>query len=374
MLYGCASESSYELPNSAKSFTSSTVASLPKRTALADAINRALNSSNRADFYRLFSPDSSSYRKEMLWSNLMQIQAEFSADESGLRVKWWVPGESGKTWQLLDLKTSCASDCTISEILPRKGQPAPLWVVEPIEVVTGEGWVSVQGVGARQWGRTLAAARTDVLTAQLSPIDDGFSGEVAIVVPSTTGGFEAVVGASAREFASTGALTWTEDSGRNGDSGTEASAVRIIINPDATKTLTEDEAQLLVTHEIVHVATTQLGVPSAGSLWVSEGVGESVALKVHSVQAERSRGLLRENCSVLAAVPPDTAFIGGESRDAKVSELAYARAWAYVETLKTHLEPAIAKSALVQLWQGKTASAFTTEQLSQWAIRWCGER
>lgn len=341
------------------------------------SLNEAVVKRDRSSFDAAFASESPVGQRDQLWSNITQLPlVTFSAAEDGLRVEWRVPGDIRSAWHLISAPSDCdQGNCVFTALEPKAQEPAPIWLVEPVQIHRGDGWSVIQGASARSWSAAVAAARGELLAADLSPLSSDWDSELAVVVPGTKEGFEAVLGATADEFAATGALTWVADFGLEKLDGAQpaanSAAVRIVTNPATTSTLGDDGLRLLITHEGVHVATNSLGLPAAGRAWVSEGLAETVAMATQPRHAARLVDLLKGDCEMLAEPPADASFSGGVGQDAALAELSYARAWALVTRLEDKLGRIASRDDLIRLWRGDDPQGVTIDELTTLATGWC---
>lgn len=350
------------------------------RAELASTLTQAVASDRRADFDETFTRSTPIARLDLLWNNLRQLGAvRFeSADAAGFRVAWRVPGDLHDAWQLLDVQLACnAHRCEVADLTPRLGSPAPLWLVEQIKVVTVTGGSVIAGLGARDWTQATTQAVAALQAAQLGELAAGWSGELVLVAPASEEGYRAVMGATGDEYAAAGAITWTVDHGlpeadRAGVSNTATiAAVRVVANPTTTAALGPAAANLLLTHEAVHVATAHLGLPAAGRRWISEGLAEVVALQSSPDQVALHKGLLKSDCAQLVEPPADDSFAVASSSGERHGELVYAAAWEYVSTVERLRAAGPSRALLATWWVGQEVPDLTPASVGQAAVREC---
>ena len=130
--------------------------------------------------------------------------------------------------------------------------------------------------------------RALVMVAGDAPVDDFFSfadqavadvrkvlprrsGTLVVEVPSTEDDLERVVGAENGAYQSIAAVTTTVDG-----SLSPSSPAHILINPEVFGRLGDDGAQIVVSHEATHVATS--AATSTLPMWLLEGFADYVAL------------------------------------------------------------------------------------------------
>jgi hypothetical protein len=93
-----------------------------------------------------------------------------------------------------------------------------------------------------------------------------------VEVPETSAGVDAVVGAEPGTYAGIAAVTASAD----GTVGPNA-PMRVVVNPDVTGRLRKLGAQVVMSHELVHVATDASG--GVVTPWLLEGFADYVALR-----------------------------------------------------------------------------------------------
>ncbi|MCW2812192.1 MAG: hypothetical protein JWP61_2650 [Friedmanniella sp.] len=195
----------------------------------------------------------------------------------------------------------------------------PLWWVGPVTSLTRSDVTVVVGAGqtAAQWASRAASAATQVRTRLPRGVVTRRTGQLVLEVPASPADFGAVLGAVPTDgYASIAAVTRPE--------GPAGSAVRVIVNPEAASRLTAGGLGLVLTHELVHVATRSATSPAPR--WAVEGLAEDVALAAHPDQQPAQDELLLSRVRTAGApraLPTDDDFrVGGAGLD-----LAYAEAW-----------------------------------------------
>ncbi len=144
------------------------------------------------------------------------------------------------------------------------------WDLGPLSVVRGaRSLVIGQGSAAGLAGYAALADRA------VPAVDRGWPGRWAhravLVVPGSEAGFAALLGVPASAYTGTAAVTTAELRGTG-----RAPADRVLVNPQAFAGLSALGRQVVVTHELTHVAT-RTATTSRTPLWLSEGFADWVA-------------------------------------------------------------------------------------------------
>jgi len=199
----------------------------------------------------------------------------------------------------------------------------PLWLTGPLSVVrTSDVLVAVADDqrAAREWAdrvrRGIPVVRR-VLT-QWQP-------KAVVEVPATPDGVDALVGAEPGTYAGIAAVTASAD----GSTGPDA-PMRVVVNPDVTGRLRKLGAQVVTTHELVHVATDA----SAGAVppWLLEGFADYVALRDVELppQVAASRALALVEREGLPDALPGSEELGTSATDL---DARYEMAWLACQVL-----------------------------------------
>ncbi len=150
------------------------------------------------------------------------------------------------------------------------GQISPLWLSGPVEVRrTPRTLVVVDGTAAeadRYAARAQAAV--PVVRRVLPQWDRG----LVVEVPATGTALETTLAAEPGTYDQIAAVTTSED----GTTGSDA-PVHVFVNPDVFGTLEDTGAQVVMSHEVTHVATGAW--TSRLPLWLLEGFADYVALR-----------------------------------------------------------------------------------------------
>lgn len=200
-------------------------------------------------------------------------------------------------------------------------RPLPLWLSGDL-VVRRTPEVVVAGTNEA------AVARVDRLARRAADAVAEALGErprLVVEVPTTGEGLDRALGAPAGEYAAIAAVTTY--AGRHTGRRTP---VHVFVNPDVLGGLGEHGAQVVMTHEVTHLATD--AVRARSPLWLLEGYADHVALRDSSLPLSRTAGLVaaqvRED-GVPEALPTVSDF------DTQASHLGavYESAWRAVEVL-----------------------------------------
>ncbi|MQY15302.1 hypothetical protein SRB5_54810 [Streptomyces sp. RB5] len=152
------------------------------------------------------------------------------------------------------------------------GGPPQLW--DQGRVLAERGARSlVLGVGTGPGARERLREIRTAADRSVGLADDAWDGDwgrrVVILVPSSVDGMAALLQAPASGYQGIAAVTTGETAG--GAPG--APADRVVINPDAYRTLGELGRRIVLTHETAHVATRAVTGPGT-PLWLSEGFAD----------------------------------------------------------------------------------------------------
>ena len=203
----------------------------------------------------------------------------------------------------------------------------PLWLQGPLEVRSSdEALVMVAGSrpdAARE--AATYARRVTRGTEVVRRVLRGWRPSVVVEVPASASALDATLDAADGTYAGIAAVTTTADG-----SGSPDAPVHVFVNPDVTRGLRGAGAQVVMSHELVHVATD--AATSAMDLWLLEGFADYVALRdvplPLSTTAGRAIDLVRRD-GVPRGLP------GPEEFDTRATELeaAYELAWLACDTL-----------------------------------------
>jgi hypothetical protein len=197
--------------------------------------------------------------------------------------------------------------------------PQPVWWTGPVTAASRAGVTVLVGSGqpAATWLDRATAAAAEVRKRVSAGAAARWPGDLVVEVPASRRAFEAVLGAEPGSYAAIAAVTLPE--GPSADS-----ALRVVVNPEVTRTLAPLGVAVVLTHETVHVATRSPDSPAP--TWLVEGLADDVALAAHPDAAVGVAEPLLER--VRAGGPPQ-ALPGNEEFLAGAEDLAvsYAEAW-----------------------------------------------
>jgi hypothetical protein len=204
---------------------------------------------------------------------------------------------------------------------------APVWWAQPITVARGVpsttgARVTVLGPDAARtaaWMQRGEAAVRRVRSRLTAGVGRNWPGTLVIEVPSSQTVFERVLGVAPGRYAQIAAVTWPA-----GPDPAKA-AQRVVVNPALTEPLDAETLAVLLTHEVVHVATRSAA--STAPNWLVEGYADHLAYAARPrAQADAERDLLAGVGSIGAPrqLPPDAAFTATTRGLAN----SYAAAWA----------------------------------------------
>jgi hypothetical protein len=218
---------------------------------------------------------------------------------------------------------------------------SPLWLSGPLQVRRShDTLVVVQGDGAEA-DRVAGLARTAV--PQVRRVLPGWTPHLVVEVPATEQRLEAALGADQGQYAGIAAVTTSVD----GDRSRQA-PVHVFVNPQAFLPLKPDGAQVVLTHEATHVATSAATSPSP--IWLVEGFADYVALRSQhlplTTTAARIGSLVRTS-GVPHHLPGEKEF----AASAPHLEARYESAWLACRLLADSAGP----QALVSFYRGVDA-------------------
>jgi len=336
-------------------------------TQLMTKLNAAVTARDQSTFLALTNGEASAGIRGWVWGNLgMLTQVTFKAGESdSLWADWSFAGDAQTVSSQIGTISCAANGCHVSDLAPQPGTPAPIWLVQPLQVLGDDQAAVLASTAATSgdtqgWVTAVQAAQQAVTDADLGDLAASWNGGLVVELPKDASGFAQLLGiSSSADYTSTGAVTRVE---APADSSQDPVA-HVVVNPQTTGALTPDEQVLLLTHEGVHVATA--GVPvAAGATWVSEGLAESVAVAGSPSTAANEQTLAKAACDDGLTPPSDAAFGG---TDAVTQNSAYAVSQVLVGLIRSNLG-ADAGTAISGLWQGQTPP---NVDLAAWSQTWC---
>nr|WP_307071635.1 hypothetical protein [Streptomyces sp. B3I8] len=205
---------------------------------------------------------------------------------------------------------------------PAKKSGQQLWEQGAVRVVKGRHSL-ILGVGQPEAGlKAYARLADDAVPAVSRAWGTGWAGRVVVYVPRTVKGMAGLLGSTDGDYRGIAAVT----TGEAGGSGA-APADRVIVNPDAYGVLGDFGRQVVLTHEVTHVAT-RAHTTAATPLWLSEGYADFVGYRESDRTAAQVAPELRDEVAagrVPAALPADADF--GFAQDAGRLARAYEGGW-----------------------------------------------
>lgn len=134
----------------------------------------------------------------------------------------------------------------------------------------------------------------------------GWDGGVAVEVPATADGVDAVLGEPPGTYARIAAVTGSAD----GSTGPRA-PVRVVVNPDQMDALGRVGQQVVMTHEVAHVASGAATSQRRAPAWLVEGFADVVALRDVDLPLSRTAGQVAaqvRRSGLPDALPDDAQF------------------------------------------------------------------
>ncbi len=165
---------------------------------------------------------------------------------------------------------------------------SPVWLGGRVHVVRGKG-VLVLAAESRRVARTYAA-RLRAAYPVVRAVLPRWQPSVVVEVPESAADLNAALGSAPGSYDAVAAVTTTVDGSRD-----ETAPVHVFVNPEVSGRLRSQGAQIVMTHEVVHVATDAALSPIP--LWLLEGFADYVALREvrlpMTVTASRIAALVR---------------------------------------------------------------------------------
>jgi hypothetical protein len=194
---------------------------------------------------------------------------------------------------------------------------SPLWLSGPLQVRrSAHSMVLIDGSAARADAMAALARRA---VPQVQRVLPGWPGRLVVEVPASQRGLDAVLGASAGQYAGIAAVTTTVDGSR-----ARLAPSHVFVNPRVFVPLRPRGAQVVITHEATHVATHASTSPAP--IWLVEGFADYVALSSQrlpvSTTAARIIALVR-GAGAPAHLPGRAEFAPGSPH----LEARYESAW-----------------------------------------------
>lgn len=229
----------------------------------------------------------------------------------------------------------------------------PLWLRERLEVVrTSQALVMVAGSAEEAETQAERVRRAIPVVRRVLP---RWRPSVVLEVPGSAAELDATLGADPGTYAGIAAVTASVDGSQAKDA-----PVHVFVNPEVTDRLQRRGAQVVMSHELVHVATD--AAKSSVDPWLLEGFADYVALRnvrlPLSTTAGRALDQIRRD-GMPQGLPGATEF---DTR-AEDLEAAYELAWlACLEVAE-----AAGENALVATYLAAEAGASTGAALRQQA-------
>jgi hypothetical protein len=194
---------------------------------------------------------------------------------------------------------------------------APLWLSAPVQVRRTAGTLVLAAAPAAQadaYARRAAAA-----VPVVRRVLPDWRPRLVVEVPASAAALDRALAADPGRYANIAAVTTTVDGSLDPDA-----PVHVFVNPDVFRRLEPRGAQVVMSHEAVHVATE--AATSDTPLWLLEGFADYVALRDVDLPISTTAGQVIKQ--VRRHGPPDH-LPGGAEFDTTTTQLgaAYESAW-----------------------------------------------
>jgi hypothetical protein len=234
----------------------------------------------------------------------------------------WTPGPrsglpSRETWSTqVALTVRPVGDDVALEGAQQDRGPLPLWLAGDLALDRSGGVTTVTvdrgapRLDVARWSRRAARAVADLATARQ---------QLVVVVPPDAATAAALVGEEPDAIAQVAGVTTTLDASEEAGGPTA-----VVLNPAAFASMDDRAAQVVVTHEAVHVVTG--AATSAAEPWVVEGFADWVALAGDTASLAVSAGQALERVRAEgppAALPAAEDFSGAAHGLGATYELAW---------------------------------------------------
>lgn len=205
---------------------------------------------------------------------------------------------------------------TVARVAPY-GSTMPLWLTGPVTARRGPDWLVVTTGRGRPLARYSRQADRAV-EAVGATLDR--PARLVVEVPASVGQLNRAVGAEPGTYDAIAAVT-------AGSDGTFApgTPVHVFLNPAVFGALDELAAQIVMTHEAVHVVT-EAPLAQGTELWLLEGFADYVALRDTELPLARTAAQVIERVrrdGVPDILPPRTEFDSGAAHLGAVYESAW---------------------------------------------------
>ncbi len=318
-----------------------TGAAAPSRAAAQQTLRRLADSildQRQPDFQAQFGAGDATLRTtaELWWTNLAALRptrfdlSTGRLDRAGtgdVIIDWAIPGDSGTATHRARI-TFAGAEARLAALAPAEPPGArPIWWADPVEVVRqGRATVLTVGTAAtgRDWADRADRAAERVIKVVPESLRRGWSGSVLVELPATAAGYDRLLGGDPGRQSGYAAVAWAEGIADPLDPATDRIAVRVVVNPDSAG-LDPRAAELLLTHELTHVARYDAG--SSAPLWLVEGFADLVAYPAQpdllAAAEQNLRSTVRRD-GAPTALPADDDFRAGSAADL---DRSYLLAW-----------------------------------------------
>ncbi len=246
-------------------------------------------------------------------------------------IAWSLPGErrsaTDDVW-LTFVDEPNVDGASALRLAGNSGGPAAvteaIWLQQPVRLLHDDGVLLLTDADdGSAWARHASAARRAV--AERVGAARRHPDEVLVVeVPQSRAVFERILGVREGSYAAVAAAAWPMGS------DTSTAPIHVVVNPEASNSLSTLGRQVLLTHEAVHVTTRSPG--SSAPTWLVEGYADQVAYDAYPA------GMAPAEDAVRAAVrehgtPRDWPTEQDFAPDAADLGLAYDLAWTAAESI-----------------------------------------
>lgn len=253
-----------------------------------------------------------------------------------IRVRWSLAGErrtaEEEVW--LTFVAESPSDRNAAPVRlagdgdgPTASARSPIWLQQPVHLHrAGSVLVLTDAPQADRWLREAAAARRAVQTRLGIPASAGSDRDPLVLeVPQSRVVLERILGVTPGSYATVAAAAWPMGS------DTRTAPVHVLVNPEATRRLSRLGRDVLLTHEVVHVALRSPGSPAPS--WLVEGYADQISYAAYPAGAAPAEQSVRT--AVRAdGIPEDWPSESAFAPDAVDLELGYDLAWTACRTIE----------------------------------------
>jgi hypothetical protein len=198
----------------------------------------------------------------------------------------------------------------------------PLWLLGRVDVLRAPG-IRVESLGSTSATRLLGLSVRAVRDVReyLPPLAE----DLVVELPASTGQFSALFSSGA-DRAPMAAVTLEQFGGSQG---------AVLVDPGAMEQLSDLAAQIVITHEVVHVAlgASRSQVPK----WLQEGYADYVAYATHPVPVREAASDLLEQ---VARSEPPRRLPGARQFEGARAAAAYEASWLASRWIAAHYGPA----------------------------------